>query len=75
MIWLLLLGLLLADPISIQIGRQKEITVTVPTITRTALIDIIATFLARDLGLERQFGAALKDSPSITLILTTERGR
>jgi hypothetical protein len=61
-----------ADPVLIEVGAKNEVTITVPTITRADLIDIISTFLARGTKAEEEFRRVFNQSPEITLILTTK---
>lgn len=59
------------DPVQVVIGPGTNVTVIVPKLSREDLIDVISQFFARGSGNEGEFKAALKDSPDLTLILTT----
>jgi hypothetical protein len=60
-----------ADPITIDIGKRSEVKITVPSIKRSELIDLMATFLSKGQN-TAEFRRVLQQSPELTLILTTK---
>jgi hypothetical protein len=62
------------EPIQVSIGKGKELTVKVPNIAKDDLAGIISTFFSRgDREAEKKFNGLLSESPSLTLILTTDK--
>lgn len=65
----------MTDPIEIFVGAGKDLTLTIPTMNRNQLIEIIGDFLGRDYkDPTRNLKQLLNSAGEITLVVTTKRG-
>jgi hypothetical protein len=81
----LIIGTLIAQPvkerdsIQISVGPGKEVTVTVPNVSKANLAEILGMFFARkrpeDAGVEEKLKEVFGRSSELTVVITSKRER
>lgn len=62
-----------ADPLQVEVGDTKELTVTLPALTREDMEALIWTFLLRQPDRVREYSQVVQGAKELTLVLTTKR--